>query len=1116
VKEEALIFFAGKMNSVSSHFLLSLFVLLGPLTVLSLPIDPLNAALSSPIGPPLWSQYRYNPSRVGATELRSGPSTSPSEIFYWSSGDTTNSIDGSPAIGSDGTSYYQTSTGKVFAVQPGIAIPLWMYDIQATSARSVASPALTSDGRYLAAVAGSYVCLIDVTTGVDAWAGGCKQTNYQYPFVQSPTTTSSGLVIVPDAQSTWAWNITTGAIITLVNNGITFSSTVAIVEDDPIYGLCLYGVYSNTLCKVCPSYSTSTCRYSASIIESAIATPVIVKSLNMVFVVTSSNGYILGFTLDFLSPTCQAGPYYYPIIDSPAYIGNALYSFAFATSTVNTVILTSATQPCTPFATLQLNYSTSQYSSFAIDKNSVGFIGDSTGRINAISFQSNPPVLLWSLNLNSTNIASSPSIGAGDSVYIGSYDETGNGALFRLSNPIICGAGSYLQSDDTCADCAIGTYNNNGINVVRACTPCSGGRTTLQPRSNSSSQCVLCSPGSFTIGQGGPCIPCQAGSYASLAGSSNCTLCKAGTASSKTGATSSQTCEGCLRGSASDPGASACTLCISGTYADTVNSSKCFSASQNCFTEEGSTVACGAAIPYAQFAVATTHSSQADTPGPEHYPNLEKVDVFSGQSSLPLSGIAIGPSGGVVSGKPFDSLLFIGLTDDFFGVSSYGAIVCNYNVPDGLSFAGSPAIAPWGYVYVVSSDFSLFAFSYNDGGDPLWGYRPINAGNSTVTPPVVHNTLRLVYYSAGSIGIVAVDAETGVRKWTFKVNNTVCSTTPAIDREGVRVYFGCDDYEVYSVDAISGNLIWKFRATNSVRSSPAVSLEGSLVFVASDANNLLAIDASTGQLAWAPVNAAPAAVIASPAVAADCVIVATQDGTLFAANGTYPQSLKWSIQLDGAVAGAVTLGSNGSAYVATESGNVYAVTVSTGIIQWQINVGEPLYAPPVLTLSGALIVPSRISSSIYIITGLAASPSATATASASASATATTTATASSSSSGTASATATSTATIVSITPSSSPILSSTPSSTATSSNNGNNASAKGELDSNTVLALGVSLPVVFISLLLVALWARGNLRINSVNENKNNANVAEWRQSSRPSTQPPVETTSLKSVSVT
>jgi hypothetical protein len=57
---------------------------------------------------------------------------------------------------------------------------------------------------------------------------------------------------------------------------------------------------------------------------------------------------------------------------------------------------------------------------------------------------------------------------------------------------------------------------------------------------------------------------------------------------------------------------------------------------------------------------------------------------------------------------------------------------------------------------------------------------------------------------------------------------------------------------------------------------------------------------------------------------------------------------------------------------------------------------------------------------------------------------------------------------------------------------------------------------VVFISLLLVALWARGNLRINSVNENKNNANVAEWRQSSRPSTQPPVETTSLKSVSVT
>lgn len=1074
---------------------------------------PIPAALSLPLGPPLWSQYRYDTSRIGATRLRAGPSTVPTDVFSFLSGDL-NSIDGSSAIASDGTSYFQTSNGKVIAVQPGIATPLWVYDIQATSARSVASPALTTDGRYLAAVAGSYVCLIDVMTGLDAWPGGCKQTNNQYPFVQSPTTTSSGLVIVPDSQTTWAWNITTGAIMTLVNSNIVFSLTFALVEDDPVYGLCLYGISSTTLCKVCPSYSTNQCRYSASLPEGSITAPVIVKSLDLVFVVTSSNGYIRGFTLDSLSSTCQAGPFSFPITVSPSYIGNSLFSFAFVISSANIVAVTSATQPCTPIATLPLNYSTSQYSSFAIDKNSIGFIGDSSGRVNAISFQSIPLVLLWSLFLNSsTNIVSSPSIGAGDSVYIGSYNETGQeGALWRLSNPIICGAGSFLQTDDTCADCAIGTYNNNGTSVVRFCTPCSAGRTTIETRSNSSSQCVLCSRGSFSSGQGGPCLPCLAGSYAPSTGSSNCTLCKAGTASSRTGATSSQTCEGCFPGSASATGAPACTICISGTYASSFNSSlPCSVTSQQCFTERGSTVACGASLPYAQFAVATTHSSQANTPGPERYPNLLKVDIFSGQASLPLSGIAIGPSGGVVSGKPFDSLLFIGLTDDFFGVSLYGAVVCNYNVPAGLSIAGSPAIAPWGTVFVVSNDFSLFAFAYDIGGDPLWRHSTFNSGNSTVTPPAVHNTLRLVYYSAGSSGIVAVDAETGVRRWTFKVNDTVCSTTPSIDHEGVRVYFGCDDYEVYCVDAITGTQIWKYRTTNVVRASPAVSSDSSLVYVASNANNLLAIDTLTGQLAWSPVNAAPAAVVASPAVAIDSVIVATQDGTLFAANGSYPKSLKWSIKLDGAVSAAPTLGSNGTVYVATESGNVYGVTVSSGTIQWQVNVGEPLDAPPVLTLSGALIVPSRISSSIYTITGLAASPSATATASASASATATASATASSSSSGTASATATSTATIVSITPSSSPITSSSPSSAST--NNGNNASAKGELDSNTVLALGVSLPVVFISLLLVALYARGNLRINSA---QGHNGVAEWKQTqSRPTTTQPVETTSLKSVSI-
>lgn len=79
---------------------ISFFPALMPLTLFSI-YCLVPTALSLPLGPPLWSQYRYDPFRIGATNLRAGPSTAPTEVFSFLSGDL-NSIDGSSAIASDG------------------------------------------------------------------------------------------------------------------------------------------------------------------------------------------------------------------------------------------------------------------------------------------------------------------------------------------------------------------------------------------------------------------------------------------------------------------------------------------------------------------------------------------------------------------------------------------------------------------------------------------------------------------------------------------------------------------------------------------------------------------------------------------------------------------------------------------------------------------------------------------------------------------------------------------------------------------------------------------------------------------------------------------------------
>ena len=463
----------------------------------------------------------------------------------------------------------------------------------------------------------------------------------------------------------------------------------------------------------------------------------------------------------------------------------------------------------------------------------------------------------------------------------------------------------------------------------------------------------------------------------------------------------------------------------------------CSASAQSCYTGTNSAADCAAVLPHAQFGIDTTHSSQSAYAGPVTPPRVVKTAVYSGQASIPVSGLAVGPSGGVVAGRPYDALFFVGMSDDFFGVSSVNeALMNNYEMPTpSASYVGSPAVAPWGAVYVVDANFRLFSLPVLSGTPPTWVYTPPGGGSSpgyAATPPAAHSATRAVYYNAGPSGIVCVDIS-GTKRWSWMPPPpaVACSTTPALDLAGRSVFVGCDDYFVYAISASSGLTLWAHRTGGAVRASPALSADGALLFVSSIANNLLALNASSGEVLWLPVAVAPAAVLATPAVAPGAVIVGVTDGTLFAASDG--GAVQWQVVLDGPIVAPPTLGAanattgeSGTAFVGTLAGSLYAVDVDTGRVKWREDVGEPVTQPAVILARGdTLLLPSNVSSSVFVVNGVApsATPSATPSASTSAS-----------------------------------------PSANATSPGGGGAQAAAAGLDQTTTIIIGVAVPLVLIA----------------------------------------------------
>jgi len=192
-------------------------------------------------------------------------------------------------------------------------------------------------------------------------------------------------------------------------------------------------------------------------------------------------------------------------------------------------------------------------------------------------------------------------------------------------------------------------------------------------------------------------------------------------------------------------------------------------------------------------------------------------------------------------------------------------------------------------------------------------------------------------------------------KWKFKTGAAVISTPAVLDGTA---YFGSNDHYLYAVNLADGKLRWKFKTDGRVTSSPAV-YQGHVYFGSYD-GNIYSVDANTGQQRWKFASqgehrftakhlhgAEPAAesmpdpfdlYLSSPTIAQGTVYVGSGDGNIYAIDAA-SGALHWKFRT-GNVVHASPAVVNDTVYVGSWDTFFYALNAKSGQERWRFKTGE--------------------------------------------------------------------------------------------------------------------------------------------------------------------------------
>ncbi len=252
-----------------------------------------------------------------------------------------------------------------------------------------------------------------------------------------------------------------------------------------------------------------------------------------------------------------------------------------------------------------------------------------------------------------------------------------------------------------------------------------------------------------------------------------------------------------------------------------------------------------------------------------------------------------------------------------------------YNFPRegdlGAAIVGELAIDQDGNVFfgcangtVYAVDATLRSIWEYDTGDEIWS-----------SPAITEDTLFI-----GNFGkkLYALNTNDGTERWVFETRGAIIAA-PLVNED--KVYFGTFGRRFYAVETASGEEVWCFPADDSDENKPKnwfwakPLVSNGTIYAPNMDGKVYALDAETGTL----VNQFDlgGAIVSSPVMIGDLVIVATQEGEVYSLN-TVNNEQDLLASLEEKVQAPLFAGTD-TVYVHTFEDNLYAIDVQTGASQ---------------------------------------------------------------------------------------------------------------------------------------------------------------------------------------
>jgi outer membrane protein assembly factor BamB len=273
----------------------------------------------------------------------------------------------------------------------------------------------------------------------------------------------------------------------------------------------------------------------------------------------------------------------------------------------------------------------------------------------------------------------------------------------------------------------------------------------------------------------------------------------------------------------------------------------------------------------------------------------------------------------------------------------------------GQAVYSSPAIGSDETIYAGSLSGMFVAIDRQ--GKVRWKQ---NLGGAVFASPALVE--QLVIVGTDRDQLLALDQRSGVVRWTFALGP--CHRTVGFGPENVRcnadssplitaageVIFGGD--ALYALD-LSGAQRWKHPLVDHSFSSVAQDQQGNY-FLGSRDGAIYSFDRQGG-LRW--LFRTPYHFDATPAVSGEMVVVGGDDQRIHALSAVDGRVL-WELKTRGPVRSSAAIGYDGTVYVGSADGRLYAVRPD-GRLRWQYEAEGGLYSSPVVDRFGTVTIGSR-------------------------------------------------------------------------------------------------------------------------------------------------------------